>query len=148
MTQTLHPEYKKRIIMYVTTLMNGAGIKYDRDKTIEVWLNSFSYIKTTTQYMEFENACNSILNNDDLMKMPMPGRVKRIIEENRVSYNSLGDKPVRDSKHKELFKKSQEIRIEAERITDVKEKAKLMDEYWELCKKMCAITNTPFIKGV
>lgn len=145
----LHETHKRLITMYVTTLMNAAPVYADREKTIKVWLNTFSYIQTTKQYFDFEKACKQIINNNETLdKMPLPGKILQMIrDENRVN-----DKPINLNQGRprpEFMKLVHEFRVILKKAKKVKEDdensfKKLMDDYWVIVKRMCFMSGEPF----
>lgn len=144
----LHETHKKLITMYVTTLMNAAPIYADREATIKVWLDAFSYIQTTMEYLAFEKACKQLINNNEsLDKMPLPGKIKQMIDDNNRGYKGLVQRPFIRPEFKKLIKEWKEISKkiwDAKNEHDKQKKAELMIDYWSIAEKICHMSGVPF----
>lgn len=130
---------------YLFALCDSKPKQVDKENLLKVWLVEFDYLNKDEWLFNFTKACRQVINDSTITKIPSPQDIRDIITRNIKGYDEPKEKrPKRNPEHKRLYYKAREILKEKDRTLDKGKQKELMDEYWEVVKKMCVISNTPF----
>ena len=135
-----NPSVEKLVRRYLPTIMMSSGTfmsEYDKQQLIKNYVNEFKKYTDSFELNKLERAFQSILNREEIVRLPTPGQIKHIIMEgNKPEYKPMAKKPHVRPEFMVIYKKAQSVLATKEITKDEDIKAKLMAEYWELCDKM------------